>query len=196
MDKNLHARPDGYSELLEELKGRIRAARVKAALAVNAELVALYLSIGRDILARQERQGWGAKVLLQLSRDLRRAFPDTKGFSHRNLKYMRTLARELPEGSIGQQLAAQLPWFHSCTLVQKASLDRLLRHLAHHSLHGCPMVELRVLLPNLSRAQVKRLLAQLRQQGQARMEGQGRQARWYPNHSSRDQPRTGADPDD
>ncbi|MCB9610101.1 MAG: DUF1016 domain-containing protein [Planctomycetes bacterium] len=119
MGKNLPAKPEGYPELLEELKGRIAAARVKAALAVNAELVTLYLSIGRDILARQERQGWGAKVLERLSKDLRRAFPEMKGLSVRNLKYMRTLARELPDGSIGQQLAAQLPWFHSCTLVQK-----------------------------------------------------------------------------
>jgi len=71
LDKNLHARPAGYPELLKELKGRIRAARVKAALAVNAEFVALYLSRGRDILARQERNGWGAQVLEPLSRDLR-----------------------------------------------------------------------------------------------------------------------------
>ena len=119
MGKNLPAKPEGYPEFLEELKSRIAAGRVKAALAVNSELVTLYLSIGRDILARQASQGWGAKVLERLSQDLRRAFPEMKGLSVRNLKYMRTLARELPEGSIGQQLAAQLPWFHSCTLVQK-----------------------------------------------------------------------------
>lgn len=63
MGKNLPAKPDGYPELLEELKGRISAARVKAALAVNAELITLYWSIGRDIIVRQEREGWGAKVL-------------------------------------------------------------------------------------------------------------------------------------
>lgn len=86
---------------------------------MNRELVLLYLSIGRDIIERQERHSWGAKVLEVLSADLRREFPDAKGFSVRNLHYMRKLAGELPEGSIGQQLAAQLPWFHSCTLVEK-----------------------------------------------------------------------------
>ena len=93
MGKSLPAKPDGYPELLEELKGRIQAARVKAALAVNAELITLYWSIGRDIIARQEREGWGAKVLERLSEDLRRAFPDMKGLSARNLTAMRDLAR-------------------------------------------------------------------------------------------------------
>ena len=119
MGKSLPAKPDGYPELLEELKGRIRAARVKAALAVNAELITLYWSIGRDIIARQEREGWGARVLERLSEDLRRAFPDMRGLSVRNLKYMRDLAREWPEGSIGQQLVAQIPWGHNIRLLQK-----------------------------------------------------------------------------
>ena len=111
--------PEGYDDFLLELKKRVETARVRAALSINRELVLLYLSIGRDILERQENLRWGAKVLDRLSHDLRRAFPGAKGFSVRNLKYMRTLARELPDGSIGQQLAAQLPWFHSCTLVEK-----------------------------------------------------------------------------
>jgi len=115
----LPAKPEGYLELLDELKSRISAARVKAALAVNAALVMLYWSIGNDILERQEREGWGAKVLERLSADLRRAFPDMRGLSVRNLKYMRDLARAWPAGSIGQQLAAQLPWFHNVRLIQK-----------------------------------------------------------------------------
>jgi hypothetical protein len=54
--------PAGYASFLDEVKTRIRAAQVKAALAVNAELVLLYWSIGRDILARQKKEGWGAHV--------------------------------------------------------------------------------------------------------------------------------------
>jgi transposase InsO family protein len=84
--------PAGYASFLDGLKARIRAAQVKAALAVNAELVLLYWRIGRDILARQEREGWGARVIDRLSADLCAAFPEMRGFSPRNLKYMRAFA--------------------------------------------------------------------------------------------------------
>lgn len=119
MAGSLSKRPEGYEDLLRDLKERVRSVRVQAALAVNRELVLLYLSIGRDILERQDRLGWGAKVIDQLATDLRKEFPESKGFSSRNLKYMRSLAREWPDGSVGQQLAAQLPWFHTCTLIEK-----------------------------------------------------------------------------
>lgn len=119
MSRNVPAKPEGYAELLAELKTRIREARVRAALAVNSELVLLYWGIGRDIIVRQEREGWGAKVLERLSADLRKSFPDLKGLSVRNLKYMRDLARAWPEGSIGQQLVAQIPWGHNIRLLQK-----------------------------------------------------------------------------
>lgn len=84
--------PDNYAPLLESLKTRIRQAQVKAALAVNRELVLLYWGIGKDILARQEQEGWGAKVIERLSNDLRRAFPTMKGLSSRNLRYMRNFS--------------------------------------------------------------------------------------------------------
>ncbi|MCI5065072.1 PDDEXK nuclease domain-containing protein [bacterium] len=112
-------RPDGYRELFIELKNRVRKARVKAALSVNRELVLLYWSIGRDILERQKRLGWGAKVIDQLGADLRQEFPETRGFSGRNLKYMRSFADAWPDESFVQQTAAQIPWFHSCTLLDK-----------------------------------------------------------------------------
>lgn len=110
---------EGYDAFLEELKQRIRNAQVKAALAVNRELVLLYWQIGRDILFRQQQQGWGAKVINQLSQDLRRDFPEMKGFSPRNLKYMRAFAEAYPDEPIVQQAAAQIPWFHNCTLMDK-----------------------------------------------------------------------------
>ncbi|MGE5153401.1 MAG: DUF1016 N-terminal domain-containing protein, partial [Bdellovibrio bacteriovorus] len=81
--------PTGYAELLKEIKERARAAQVRAGLAANRELLALYWDIGRMILARQEAEGWGAKVIDRLSRDLHAAFPGQHGFSPRNLKYMR-----------------------------------------------------------------------------------------------------------
>ena len=111
--------PAGYTDWLLELKSRIHSAQQGAALAVNRELVLLYWQIGRDILARQAEQGWGAKVIERLAHDLRAAFPEMKGFSPRNLKYMRAFAEAWPNVEFVQQAAAQLPWFHLCTLLDK-----------------------------------------------------------------------------
>jgi predicted nuclease of restriction endonuclease-like (RecB) superfamily len=116
----LTAPPEGYADWLADLKARIHGAQQRAALAVNRELVLLYWQIGRDILARQAEQGWGAKVIERLSQDLRAAFPEMKGFSPRNLKYMRAFAEAWPDEEFVQQAAAQLPWGHNLVL-----LDRL-----------------------------------------------------------------------
>ncbi|MFZ3047395.1 MAG: PDDEXK nuclease domain-containing protein [Desulfatirhabdiaceae bacterium] len=113
--------PEGYADWLADLKTRIHSAQQRATLAVNRELVLLYWQIGRDILARQAEQGWGAKVIDRLAHDLRNAFPNMKGFSPRNLKYMRAVAEAWPEPEFVQQAAAQLPWFHLCTLIDKLS---------------------------------------------------------------------------
>jgi DUF1016 N-terminal domain len=85
--------PEGYADWLADLKGRIHTAQQRATLAVNRELVLLYWQIGRDILARQAQQGWGAKVIERLAHDLRAAFPEMKGFSRANLMYMRAFAQ-------------------------------------------------------------------------------------------------------
>lgn len=111
--------PEGYADWLTELKGRISAAQQRAALAVNRELVLLYWQIGTDILARQAQQGWGAKVIDRLAHDLRAAFPDMKGFSPRNLKYMRAFAEAWPEAEFVQGVLAQLPWYHQLALLDK-----------------------------------------------------------------------------
>ena len=116
---SLMSPPDGYTEWLSDLKGRIHSAQQRAALAVNRELVLLYWQIGRDILARQAAQGWGAKVIERLAHDLRTAFPDMKGFSPRNLKYMRAFAEAWPEAAFVQEVLAQLPWYHQLALLDK-----------------------------------------------------------------------------
>ena len=87
--------PAGYPEFIAELKARIRSAQVRAVVSVNRELILLYWQIGGDILARQQTEGWGAKVIDRLSRDLMHEFPDMKGFSVRNLKYMRKFAKDV-----------------------------------------------------------------------------------------------------
>jgi predicted nuclease of restriction endonuclease-like (RecB) superfamily len=108
-----------YDTFLADLKERIRAAQVKAALAVNHQLVLLYWGIGRDILARQSEQGWGAKVIDQLAHDLRSAFPEMRGFSARNLKYMRSLAEAYPDEQFVQQAIAQIPWGHNVRILDR-----------------------------------------------------------------------------
>ena len=111
--------PEGYAHWLSELKTRIASARQRAALSVNQEQIRLYWQIGRDIQDRQSTQGWGAKVIDRLANDLKDSFPDIKGFSGSNLKYMRRFAELCPNGAIGQQAADQLPWFHIVVLITK-----------------------------------------------------------------------------
>jgi predicted nuclease of restriction endonuclease-like (RecB) superfamily len=89
--------PRGYAALLKNIKDRVRTAQVHATLAVNRELILLYWSIGRDILARQKVAGWGAKIIDRLARDLTVEFPGLEGFSLRNLKYMRAFAEAWSE---------------------------------------------------------------------------------------------------
>jgi predicted nuclease of restriction endonuclease-like (RecB) superfamily len=108
-----------YAALLTSIKERIQTAQVRAALAVNRELVLLYWGIGKEILARQEAEGWGSKVVERLAKDLRGAFPEMKGLSRTNLLYMRAFSEAWPDEPIVQQVAGQLPWFHNCTLLDK-----------------------------------------------------------------------------
>lgn len=112
--------PDGYPALLTVLKSQIRGAQIKAAVAVNSELIRLYWEIGRVILERQDQEGWGAKVIDRLAADLQREFPGMKGLSARNMKYMRKFAEAYPPDEKVPQLVAQIPWGHNRIL-----LDRL-----------------------------------------------------------------------
>ncbi len=106
-----------YVRFLNDLKNKVVASRFKAALSVNKELILLYHYIGTEIIKSQKQHGWGAKIIDQLSRDLRSEFPEMKGFSTRNLKYMRKFAEEYAEHEFVQQLVAQLPWGHNIFLM-------------------------------------------------------------------------------
>ncbi|MGC4053321.1 MAG: PDDEXK nuclease domain-containing protein [Paludibaculum sp.] len=109
----------GYQDLLARLKSQIQTAQLRAAAAVNQELVLLYWRIGSEILSRQREEGWGAKVIDQLARDLHQAFPDMRGISPRNLRYMRALAEAWPDETIVQGPLAQLTWYHNLTILEK-----------------------------------------------------------------------------
>ncbi|MBL8211811.1 MAG: DUF1016 family protein [Bryobacterales bacterium] len=106
-----------YARLLAVIKARIQSAQVRAAVAVNQEFVLLYWGIGKEILARQEAEGWGTKVIERLAMDLGASFPQMKGLSPRNLKYMRAFAEAWPEEAIVQQAVAQIPWGHNVRLL-------------------------------------------------------------------------------
>ena len=109
--------PVWYPELLESVSQRIAGGRRRAVIAVNQELTRTYWAVGRDILDRQSKQGWGAKVIDRLSADLQQRFPNARGFSPRNLKYMRAFAEAWPEAAIVQAPLAQLPWYHHIALL-------------------------------------------------------------------------------
>lgn len=108
-----------YQLWFHELNQRIRQSQQKAVWAVNAELVLLYWQIGQDILCQQQQYGWGAKIIEQLSQDLKREFPEMTGFSKRNLSYMRKFAQEWQDEQIVQAVLAQLPWYHHIALLDK-----------------------------------------------------------------------------
>lgn len=126
--------PEGYGSFVEALKARIRDAQLKAALAVNRELLTLYWNVGRAIVDRQEAEGWGGRVLERLADDLQRAFPGVSGFSRTNVYRMRAFYLGHPSQSVGFEVVPQavgqlaealpltvvdLPWGHHSVLLEK-----------------------------------------------------------------------------
>jgi predicted nuclease of restriction endonuclease-like (RecB) superfamily len=134
------ALPADYPKFLEGIKNAASAARAQAALAVSAVVLAAYWEIGARILARENNEGWGTKVVERLAADLRREFPDMKGLSVRNLRYMRDFARAWPAESASemlQQPAARLPWGHHMVLLDKlGSPEELLWYAAAAAENG------------------------------------------------------------
>jgi len=119
--------PDTYFNVLKDIKEKITATRLRTVISANTELILLYWDLGRLILQKQDEEGWGTKVIDRLSYDLREAFPDMKGFSPRNLKYMRSFAGAWSDRSIVQRVVAQIPWRSNIALLDKlkSSEERL-----------------------------------------------------------------------
>ena len=112
--------PESYTEFFEQLKARILEAQTRAAAAANRELIHLYWQIGKDIVLRQEREGWGTAVIERLADDLGRAFPGVAGFSARNLWRMRAFYLAHPPGSeFLPPPVAEIPWGHHVVLLEK-----------------------------------------------------------------------------
>ncbi|MBO7435492.1 DUF1016 family protein [bacterium] len=104
---------------IDSIKRRVKEARLKAFLAANAEQLLLYWDIGNEILRKQEQEGWGAKIVNRLSKELSNEFPNMNGWSVRNLKYMRSLSQSWARDEIMQAPLAQLPWYHHIALMEK-----------------------------------------------------------------------------
>ena len=123
------------------------------------ELIALYWQIGKDILTRQAEQGWGAKIIERLSRDLRAAFPDLKGFSRANLHHMRAFAEAWPDSAIVQQAVGQLPWGHNIGLLTRLKSPEWRLAYAHRAIEQksdrFKREQLRMNLPSIERIEAE-----------------------------------------
>lgn len=117
--KNDLVKSKDYKLFIQEIKSRVKHAQVKAAVSVNTELMHLYWDMGKDIIEKQKLTTWGDGFLDQLSKDLQKEFPDMKGFSLRNLKYIRQWVQFWEVSTIGQQAVAQIPWGHNLLIMTK-----------------------------------------------------------------------------
>jgi predicted nuclease of restriction endonuclease-like (RecB) superfamily len=137
-DEALEGKP-AYDDLLAAVREHIKNAGFRVALAANKEMVALYYSIGKEMVARQDVKDWGTKgeVIDQLASDLRHDFPDMTGLSRSNLYRMRRFASEWPEESIVPRSVGQLPWRHNMALLVKLGNQDERLWYAHKALeHG------------------------------------------------------------
>ena len=104
-----------YISIIENIKSEITAAQYRAAVHVNADMLLLYYDIGCVI---NEHKSWGNKFIDNLAADIRIAFPESKGYSVRNLKYMAKFAEIYPDREFVQQVVAQIPWGHNIVLLK------------------------------------------------------------------------------
>lgn len=111
--------PEGYVVWRKGIIALIEQAKYKAVMSVNSKLLSLYWKIGTDIIKKQKEKGWGTRVIEQLAKDLTFRFPDDKGYSVRNLKYMRQFAANYPDFPIVQVPLAQITWYHHISLIPR-----------------------------------------------------------------------------
>jgi predicted nuclease of restriction endonuclease-like (RecB) superfamily len=118
-------RSKNYTVILQDLKEKIRQARLRATIAVNNEPLKVYWEIGDTISKQEQAEGWGTKTVERLAKDLRVEFQDMKGLSPRNLRYMRGFSLAYPQFSILQQSIAKLPFKHNYNLYPRLPRNKL-----------------------------------------------------------------------
>lgn len=118
---NISEMSDTYLSFIDNIKNEIKTQRLSVVLSANASMICLYWNIGNAILSKQAEEGWGSKVIDRISKDINDAFPDLKGFSPRNIKYMRKFAEVWKDYEIMQRTAAQIPWRSNILLMDRLS---------------------------------------------------------------------------
>lgn len=113
--------PQDYAVVLSEIKRRIGQERLRVVMTANSAMILLYWDIGTMVLKQQKEEGWGSRVIDRLSADLKNLFPDMRGLSSRNLKYMRAFASAWSDRAFVQEALAQIPWYHHIALLEKCS---------------------------------------------------------------------------
>lgn len=108
-----------YLSIIENIKSEIKAAQYRAAVHANADMLVLYHDIGCVI---NEHKAWGNKFIDNLATDIRVAFPKSKGYSVRNLKYMAKFAETYPDREFVQTVSAQIPWSHNIAILEKLKI--------------------------------------------------------------------------
>ena len=122
-----------YLNTIESIKKEIKSAQYKAAVSVNRELIMLYYNIGKLI---NEHKTWGNKSIDNLAADIKLEFPNVKGYSVRNLKYMAKFAETYPDEQFVQQVVAQIPWGLNIVLLDKVSDDNTRRWYAEKTIEN------------------------------------------------------------
>ena len=112
-----------YRNLLSDIKKRIKSAQYEALRQVNKELISLYWDIGKTITDQQKGKTWGKSIVEKLSKDLQNEFPGIKGFSFRNIWYMRIFYDNYKENKKLQQLVAEISWGHNIVIIEKCKDD-------------------------------------------------------------------------
>lgn len=119
LSRNTPLHLDGdYLNFLQDIKKKLKNARIKAALAANTEQIRFYWELGTAITQQQVTKQWGSRFLDQLSQDMRKEFPGMQGFSKRNLEHMRRFSQFYPNLELAKQAVSQLPWGHIVRLMQ------------------------------------------------------------------------------
>lgn len=114
--------PKNYTQVLSDIKFRVRNTQAKTVVAVNRELIGVYLYIGEVIAHQKEKSNWGDKIVERLGCDLTKEFPNMKGFSRTNLFYMRQMYLAYKDSSkIVQQAVGQIPWGSNLLILSKIS---------------------------------------------------------------------------
>jgi predicted nuclease of restriction endonuclease-like (RecB) superfamily len=133
---NLSEMSDTYLDFMKEVKAEIQKQRISIVLNANSSMICLYWNIGSAILKKQKEEGWGAKVIDRMAKDLKSSFPDMSGFSPRNIKYMRKFAECWPDYEFVQQVVAQIPWRTNLKLIDKLDSEKSRKWYAYKTIEN------------------------------------------------------------